>query len=107
MIGHVPSKRVKGNGFLENALIFSGLKLRMNAEVFSSQENLMGIRRVTFSQLIEECNNESDIDKKIQLFHRINSIIPEQYRLSTPSLITDDYIDTALFRIQRNMETDQ
>jgi hypothetical protein len=28
------------------------------------------------SRLIEECNNEVDIDKKIQLLYKINSILP-------------------------------
>jgi hypothetical protein len=75
----------------------------MNAEIFS-QENHELITRVTLPKLIEECNNESDIDKKIELFYKINSILPEQYRLCTPSLITDDYIDIVLYRIQQNMQ---
>ena len=60
--------------------------------------------KISISKLIEECNNESDIDKKSQLFYRINSILPSSYQVSIPSLITDDYIDTTLYRIQQNMQ---
>jgi hypothetical protein len=77
----------------------------MNARV-SSSPNSINITRVSLSELIEKCNNESDIDKKVQLFFRINSILPEKYRLFAPSLITDDYIDTAMYRIEQNMKND-
>lgn len=60
--------------------------------------------RETISKLIEQCTSEPDIDKKIQLFHKINSSLPKQYRVNIPSLITDDYIDTALYRIYQNMQ---
>jgi predicted DNA-binding protein (UPF0278 family) len=60
--------------------------------------------KISISKLIEECNNASDIDKKSQLFYRINSILPSSYQVSIPSLITDDYIDTTLYRIHQNMQ---
>ena len=60
--------------------------------------------KISISKLIEECNDESDIDKKSQLFYRINSILPSSYQVSIPSLITDDYIDTTLYRIHQNMQ---
>ena len=72
-----------------------------------SQETLMRSNtKGSLSTLIEECNNESDIDKKIQLFYKINSMLPEQYQPNVPSLITDDYIDTTLYRVQQNMKMD-
>ena len=55
------------------------------------------------SKLIEECNNESDIDKKIQLFYKINSMLPIPYQVDIPSLLTDDYINIVLYRIHQNM----
>jgi predicted DNA-binding protein (UPF0278 family) len=63
-----------------------------------------GYTKDIISKLIEECNNEPDIDKKIQLFYKINSLLPKSYQVSIPSLITDDYIDTVLYRIQQNMQ---
>jgi hypothetical protein len=55
------------------------------------------------SKLIEECNNEPDIDKKIQLFYKINSMLPIPYQVDIPSLLTDDYINIVLYRIHQNM----
>ena len=57
-------------------------------------------------RLIEECNNEADIDKKIELLYKINSILPKLYQENLPSLITDDYIDTALYRIYQKITRD-
>ena len=51
------------------------------------------------SKLAQKCDDESDIDKKINLLYKINSLLPKQNQLNIPSLLTDDYIDTALFRI--------
>jgi hypothetical protein len=56
------------------------------------------------SKLTEECSNESDINKKTYLFYKINSVLPKSYRVNIPSLITDDYIDTALYRIYQNIQ---
>jgi predicted DNA-binding protein (UPF0278 family) len=75
----------------------------MNVGILLSQEILTDSTRITISKLIEECNNEPDIDKKIQLFYKINSILPEKYQPNVPSLITDDYIDTMLYRIQQTI----
>ena len=69
-----------------------------------SQETLMRSNAKDFiSTLIEECNNESDINKKIQLFYKIHSMLPEQYQPNMPSLITDDYIDTILYRVHQRL----
>jgi hypothetical protein len=40
-----------------------------------------------------------DVDKQFELLQKINSLLPKKIRLRTPSLITDDYIRTALDRI--------
>ena len=55
--------------------------------------------RNTISKLTEQCNNEPNINKKIELLYRINSILPKPYQLKIPSLLTDDYINTAMYRI--------
>jgi hypothetical protein len=57
----------------------------------------------TLSKLIEECNNESDIDRKIQLFYNLNSMLPISYQINIPSLLTDDYINIVLYRIHQNL----
>ena len=55
------------------------------------------------SKLIHDCYNESDIDKKIQMLYKINSLLPNICRINIPSLITDDYVDTILFQIEKIM----
>jgi hypothetical protein len=74
----------------------------MNVGILLPQKILTVSTRIAISKLIEECNNEPDIDKKIQLFYRVNSILPSSYQVSIPLLITDDYI--ALYRIHQNMQ---
>jgi hypothetical protein len=55
------------------------------------------------AKLVEDCYNESDIDKKVQMLFKIDSLLPKTYRINIPSLITDDYIGTALFQIEKSM----
>jgi hypothetical protein len=56
------------------------------------------------SKLAQKCDSESDIDRKISIFYKINSLLPKKYQLNIPSLLTDDYIDTALFRIYQEIQ---
>ena len=51
------------------------------------------------STLIQQCRYEVDVDKQFALLQKINSLLPKTSRLSMPSLITDDYIRTALDKI--------
>ena len=55
------------------------------------------------AKLIEDCYEEEDVDKKVQILHKINSLLPKICCINIPSLITDDYIDTALYRIEENI----
>jgi hypothetical protein len=52
------------------------------------------------SSLIQQCRYEiDDVDKQFEILQKINSLLPDTSRLRMPSLITDDYIRTALDRI--------
>jgi hypothetical protein len=55
------------------------------------------------AKLVEDCYNESDIDSKVQILFQINSLLPKTCRINMPSLITDDYIDTVLFQIEKSV----
>ncbi|MDQ3806649.1 MAG: hypothetical protein M3298_00620 [Thermoproteota archaeon] len=46
--------------------------------------------------LIQQCRHEIDVDKQFEILQKINSLLPKTGRLRLPSLITDDYINTAL-----------
>ncbi|HEU4447766.1 MAG TPA: hypothetical protein VFR94_24045 [Nitrososphaeraceae archaeon] len=78
----------------------------MNTKTSLKSEEVFGEEnwKNTVSKLIEECSNESDINKKTYLFYKINSVLPQPYRVNIPSLITDDYIDTVLYRIHKNIQ---
>ncbi|MFL6452693.1 MAG: hypothetical protein ACJ71L_01665 [Nitrososphaeraceae archaeon] len=57
------------------------------------------------AKLVEDCYEEEDIDKKVQILYKINSLLPKTCCINIPSLITDDYIDTALYRIEENIHS--
>ena len=57
----------------------------------------MANRTRLLSSLIQQCRYEiDDVDKQFELLQKINSLLPKTIRLRMPSLITDDYIRTAL-----------
>ena len=56
------------------------------------------------AKLVEDCYEEEDIDKKVQILYKINSLLPKTCCINIPSLITDDYIDTALYRIEEKVD---
>lgn len=78
----------------------------MNIRIPSQSKEILSHRnwKNIISKLTEECSNEPDINKKTYLFYKINSVLPKPYRVNIPSLITDDYIDTALYRIYQNIQ---
>ena len=51
-------------------------------------------------RLLEECKGEPDLDRKIQKLYAINSMLPRSQRLKIPSLITNDYVFQALYKIE-------
>ena len=57
----------------------------------------------TIAKLVEDCYEEEDMDKKIQILYKINTLLPKSCRINIPSLITNDYIDTALYKIEENI----
>ena len=43
------------------------------------------------------------MDNKVQILYRINLLLPKSCCINIPSLVTDDYIDAALYRIEENI----
>ena len=60
--------------------------------------NYMGV-----TALIEECKNESDINRKIEILYLINSMLPKSLQLKIPSLITNDYVQLTMYRIEEKL----
>lgn len=52
------------------------------------------------ANLLEKCKNEPDLDKRIEMLYKINAMLPKSRRLKIPSLITNDYVYQALYRIE-------
>jgi hypothetical protein len=50
--------------------------------------------------LLEECKVETDIDRKIELLYTVNSMLPKSQQLKIPSLITNDYVYQAIYKIE-------
>jgi hypothetical protein len=63
------------------------------------------INYTTVTKLVEECYEEEDMDKKVQILYKINSLLPKSCQINIPSLITNDYIDIALYRIEENIHS--
>lgn len=55
---------------------------------------------------MDDCYDELDIDKKVKILYKINSLLPISCRINIPSLITDDYVNTALYRIEKCIHRD-
>ena len=56
------------------------------------------------ASLIEKCRYEvNDVDKQIELLQQINLSLPRSIRIKLPSLITNDYVDKALDRIEERL----
>jgi len=53
-------------------------------------------------KLIIECKHEHDVDSRAQILHRINTMLPRSQKIKIPSLITNDYINMALYKIEEN-----
>ena len=65
----------------------------------------MPINYTRVTKLVEECYEEQDMDKKVQILYKINSLLPKSCQINIPSLITNDYIDMALYRIEENIHS--
>jgi hypothetical protein len=49
---------------------------------------------------IQACNHEQNIDKKVQILRFINSMLPNEIQIRIPLLITDDYVESALYNLE-------
>ena len=66
-------------------------------ESLSAQELQHFNKILTYIQM---CNHEQNIDKKVQILRFINSVLPNEIQLRIPSLITDDYVESALYKLE-------
>jgi hypothetical protein len=91
-----------GNNIL--ILLCSYLCMNMETSLKSKEVDREGNWENAILRLADKCSNEPDVNKKINLLYKINSVLPGPYQINIPSLITNDYIDTALYRINKNIQ---
>jgi hypothetical protein len=55
--------------------------------------------------MIEKCKNGRDFERRFKILLLINSRLPYTKRLHVPSFLTDDYIDRALYEIEKALKS--
>ncbi len=62
------------------------------------------LKKTELQQLVHDCYEQKDMNMKIEILYKINSMLPESLHMKKiPSLLTDDYIDNLLYRIEQNL----
>jgi hypothetical protein len=62
------------------------------------------LQKTELQQLVHDCYEQKDMNKKIEILYKINSMLPESLHMKKiPSLLTDDYIDNLLYKIEQNL----
>ncbi len=65
---------------------------------------LSNLQKTELQQLVHDCYEQKDINMKIETLYKINSMLPKLLQLKKiPSLLTDDYIDNLLYKIEQNL----
>ena len=65
---------------------------------------LSNLQKTELQQLVHDCYEQKDMNMKIEILYKINSMLPESLRLKKiPSLLTDAYIDNLLYKIEQNL----
>ncbi len=62
------------------------------------------LQKTELQQLVHDCYEQKDMNKKIEILYKINSMLTESLHMKKiPSLLTDDYIDNLLYKIEQNL----
>ena len=65
---------------------------------------LSNLQHTELEQLVHDCYEQKDMNMKIETLYKINSMLPKLLQLKKiPSLLTDDYIDNLLYKIEENL----
>jgi hypothetical protein len=58
---------------------------------------LSNLQHTELEQLVHDCYEQKDMNKKIETLYKINSMLPKLLQLKKiPSLLTDDHIDNSI-----------
>jgi len=65
---------------------------------------LSNLQKTELQELVHDCYEQKDMNMKIETLYKINSMLPKLLQLKKiPSLLTDDYIDNLLYKIEQNL----
>ena len=65
---------------------------------------LSNLQKTELQQLVHDCYEQKDMNMKIETLYKINSMLPKSLQLiKISSLLTDDYIDNLLYRLEQNL----
>jgi hypothetical protein len=65
---------------------------------------LSNLQDTELEQLVRDCYEQEHMNKKIEILYKINSMLPESLHMKKiPSLLTDDYIDNLLYKIEQDL----
>ena len=65
---------------------------------------LSNLQKTELQQLVHDCYEQKDMNMKIETLYKINSMLPKLLQLKKiPSLLTDDYIDNLLYKIEQGL----
>jgi hypothetical protein len=65
---------------------------------------LSNLQDTELEQLVHDCYEQKDMNKKIETLCKINSMLLESLHMKKiPSLLTDDFIDNLLYKIEQNL----
>ncbi len=65
---------------------------------------LSNLQKTELQQLVHDCYEQKDMNMKIETLYKINSMLPKLLQLKKiPLLLTDDYIDNLLYRLEQNL----
>ena len=59
--------------------------------------------KITMSMLMQDCRNEANKDKMIEILNRINSNLLKPDQLSIPPQVTNEYVSMILHKIEERL----
>ena len=68
---------------------------------------ILSNNKIEVGDLIRTCFETEEITKRIELLYAINNLIPIPYQIQMPSLITNTYIDQALYALEERLSSEQ
>ena len=56
-------------------------------------------------ELVQNCYELSDVDKRVEILQRINHLLPVENKIKLPTFITNDYIDRTLELLEERLSS--